>query len=135
MIGKTEVRLAPPVHISDAERAIWIELVNDQPASAFTPTHIPMLEQYCRHVVQSRLIANELQNFDPAWLNMEDGLKRYRSLLTAHELEGRAFSSLATRMRLTRQSLNNEVVARATLGQSRSAKPWELAMSDDENDN
>ncbi len=90
-----------------------------------------MLEQYCRHVVQARLIANELQNFDPVWLNREDGLKRYKNLLALHELEGRAFSSLATRMRLTRQSIDNTVVARAMVNAPKANKPWELPVEAD----
>lgn len=130
-VAVSETRLPAPLHLSDAERAVWLEVVNDQPASTFTPTHGPMLEQYCRHVVQARLIANELQNFDPAWLNMEDGLKRYKNLLALHELEGRAFSSLATRMRLTRQSIDNTVVARALVNAPKAKKPWEMTVDAD----
>lgn len=83
-------RLTPPVHISDAERAVWLEVVNDQPAGAFSATHAPLLELYCRHVVNARVLADELSNFDRAWMADDDGLKRYDRLLAMAERESRA---------------------------------------------
>lgn len=121
-------RLTPPVHISNAEREVWLEVVNDQPADSFTPTHAPLLELYCRHIVQSRILAEEVLNFDRAWLADDDGLKRYDRLLAMSEREGRAASSLATRLRITRQATDHPVtVGRATKRQARAPKPWEIA--------
>lgn len=122
-------RLAPALHISDAERGVWLEVVNDQPAEAFTATHGPLLELYCRHVVQARVIADELANFSRAWLADDDGLDRYDRLLKMAERESRAASSLATRLRITRQSIDQQTVARTLKvgGAGRAKKPWELA--------
>lgn len=123
----SEARLAAPVHLSDAEREVWSQVVNDQPASAFTPTHSPLLEQYCRHIVQARLLADEILNFDRAWLADDDGLKRYDRLLAMQEREGRAASSLATRLRITRQATADpKTVGRANRNQARARKPWEI---------
>ena len=120
-------RQTPPVHISAAERSVWIELVNDQPADAFTPTHVPLIELYCRHVVQARVLADELVNFDRSWMADDEGLKRYDRLLAMAERESRAASSLATRLRITRQAVEHPgTVGRAIAGQVKSRKPWEL---------
>ena len=120
-------RLAPAAHISEAERSVWLELVNDQPAEAFTATHSPLLELYCRHVVQARVIADELANFDRAWMADDEGLKRYDRLLAMAERESRAASSFATRLRITRQAIDQQTVARTLKGPaSRQKKPWEL---------
>ena len=124
----SESRLEPPVHISDAERNVWLEVVNDQPANAFTPTHGPLLEIYCRHVVQSRIIAEELLNFDRAWLADDDGLKRYDRLLEMAEREGRAASSHATRLRITRQAIDQQTVARSIINAPKAKKPWEISV-------
>jgi hypothetical protein len=125
--GMSVERLQPPAHISDAERSVWLEVVNDQPAEAFTPTHIPMLEAYARHVVQSRILSDELANFDRSWMADDDGLKRYDRLLAMHERENRAMSSLATRLRITRQAIDQQVVARSLVkNASKTRKPWEL---------
>jgi hypothetical protein len=124
--GPLEVkRLAAPAHLSEAERAIWMEVVNDQPADAFTPTHAPLMELYCRHIVQARILADELANFDRAWIADDEGLKRYDRLLGMAEREGRAASSLATRLRITRQAIDQQTVARSMVKDSK-RKPWEL---------
>jgi len=100
-------RLPARPTLSDAQIAVWAEVVNDQPASAFTATHAPMLEMYCRHVVNNRIIADELVNFDRTWLADDEGLKRYDTLLRIAERESRAASSMATRLRITRQAVDH----------------------------
>lgn len=122
----SESRLAPPVHLPDSERDVWLQIVNDQPASAFTETHSHLLELYCRHVVLSRILADELLNFDRAWIADEDGLKRYDKLLAMHERESRAASSAATRLRITRQAVDQQTVARSMMNAPKAKKPWEI---------
>lgn len=125
-------RLMAPLHMSDAERGVWIEVVNDQPASAFSPTHAPLLELYCRHIVQARILSDELANFDRAWMADDDGLKRYDMLLKMAERESRAASSLATRLRITRQAVEHPTTVGRSIGsQAKSRKPWELAIDAD----
>ncbi len=121
-------RLDSPLHISEAERSVWVQVVNDQPADSFTPTHAPLLELYCRHVVQARILADELQNFSREWIADDDGLKRYDRLLAMSERESRAASSLATRLRITRQAIDQQTVARKLVNQTKGRKPWELAI-------
>ena len=124
----SESRLPAPAHLSDAEQTVWLDTVNDQPANAFTPTHGPLLEQYCRHIVQARILADEIMNFDRSWLADDDGLKRYDRLLSMQEREGRAASSLATRLRITRQAVDQQTIARAIVNAPKARKPWELTV-------
>jgi hypothetical protein len=121
-------RLMPPAHLSDAEQAVWAQVVNDQPAAAFSATYAPLLELYCRHVVHARILADELANFEMSWLADDDGLKRYDRLLAMNEREGRAASSLATRLRITRQAIDQQTVARSQINAPKGRKPWELAI-------
>ena len=125
----SDKRLPAPVHLTDAERDIWLSVVNDQPANAFSITHAPLLEIDCRHVIQSRILADEILNFDRAWLADDDGLKRYDRLLAMAEREGRAASSLATRLRITRQAIDQQTVARSMINAPKSKKPWEIEMA------
>lgn len=122
----SNARLPAPAHLTDAEIAVWTEVVNDQPATSFTATHSPLLEMYCRHIVNGRILADEILNFDRSWLADDDGLKRYDRLLGMAERETRAASSLATRMRITRQALHPETASNAVKNDSKSKKPWEL---------
>ena len=119
-------RIKPPSYLSEAESCVWIETVNDQPAGAFTITHAPLLEMYCRHVANGRVISNKLLNFEQSWLDDDEGLKRYDTLLKLAERESRAASSLATRLRITRQAVHNETVARSIANNSKSKKPWQM---------
>ena len=119
-------RLACPLHLSDAIQAVWAELVNDQPGGSFTAKDVPLLEAYCRHVVQGRIIADQIEAFDPAWMGDDEGLKRFDRLTSMHEREGRAASSLATRLRITRQAMADaKTVGRASKNMARAPKPWE----------
>lgn len=124
----SESRLQPSLHLSDAEMSVWLEVVNDQPAAAFTATHAPLLELYCQHVVRARILADEIAAFDRAWLADDDGLKRYDRLLGMAEREGRAASSLATRLRITRQAVDQQTIARQMVNAPKAKKPWELTI-------
>ena len=119
-------RLEAPVHLTDAEREIWLSVVNDQPANSFTVTHAPLLELYCRHIINARLLADEILNFDRAWIASDEGLKRYDRLLSMAERESRAASSLATRLRITRQAIDQQTVARSIINEPTTKKPWEI---------
>jgi hypothetical protein len=102
--------------------------VNDQPAGAFTPTHGPLLELYCRHITNARVLADELANFNRAWIADEEGLKRYDRLLAMAERESRAASSLATRLRITRQAVEHPATVGRSIAGQVTRKPWELAL-------
>ena len=50
------------------------------------------------------LLTTQIEEFELEWLARDDGLKRYDKLLTMREREVRSASSLATRLRITRQA-------------------------------
>jgi hypothetical protein len=118
-------RLAPPLHLSEAERSLWLRVVGDQAPGAFTVTHEPLLELYVRHVTQARLLADEIANFQREWLADDDGLKRFDRMLAMAEREGRAASSLATRLRITRQAIDPKTAARLEAKGRVSRRPWD----------
>lgn len=128
----TNERIQPPVHMTDAEMSVWHQVVNDNPADAFTDTHIPMLEMYCRHVVTGRILADEILNFDRSWLADEEGLKRYDTLLKMAQRESNAAHSIARGLRLTRQSIDQQTIARMNVKHQKNKKPWELPETIDE---
>lgn len=126
-------RLAPSMHLSDAEQVVWCRVVNDQPASGFTELHRDMLDMYCQHVVSAQILDDEIKAFDREWMRDDDGLKRYDTLLKMREREVRSASSLATRLRITRQAMADaKTVGRANTNMARSRKPWELTIEADE---
>lgn len=120
-------RMRASLHLSDAEQLVWARLINDHPAAAFTETHRDLLDLYCQHVVTAQVLDDEIKGFDREWLRDDEGLKRYDRLLSMREREVRSASSLATRLRITRQATTDpKTVGRANANQGRARKPWEV---------
>ena len=94
-------RPGPPGELTQEQADEWQAVVNRLPADWFPRETLPLLAQYCRHVVASRHIA---QLIDEAESGDSLDLDKYDMLLRMQEREGRALSSLATRMRLTQQA-------------------------------
>ena len=115
-------RLAPPGHMSPAEKGIWVSIVNSRPADWFQPEHEGMLTQYCRHRLNADSIFNQIQEMEQDWLKGDEGLDRYNKLSAMQERETRAMNALMRSMRLTQQSLYRADKAVKT---QPGRKPWE----------
>lgn len=108
-----------PYDLTDEESEEWWAVVNRMPADWFPRETHALLTQYCRHVVRSRRIAQLIAACEAS----EDlDLEQYDKLLKMQEREGRAISSLATRMRITQQATVRAEKARKP---SQVKKPWE----------
>lgn len=94
-------RPRPPEDLTDEMAGEWIAIVNRLPADWFTHETTPLLAQYCRHICASRRVAALVEQ---AEADPECDLKDYDRLLKMQEREGRALTSLATKMRLSQQS-------------------------------
>lgn len=105
--GPVEVLQRPdaPYDLTDEQSEEWWAVVNRMPADWFPRETHPLLAQYCRHVVAGRRVAqliHALENPEDKAVALDIGA--YDKLLKLQEREGRAMSSLATRMRLTQQT-------------------------------
>jgi hypothetical protein len=111
-------RLASPAHMSDEMRDVWRITVDALPADWFKPEHIPLLETYCRHVVNARHIQ---QLIDIAISASPFSVPEYASLLIMHSREGMGISRFATKMRLAQQSTLSSRDEKPGVGK----RPWE----------
>jgi hypothetical protein len=112
-------RQTAPHDLTDEETEVWAAVVNSWPADWFSPGTVPILTQYCRHVVQARRVAELIEQ---ATGDPKLSVKDYDRLLKIQDRESRAISALATKMRISQQS------TRTTRGNGRSTssrKPWE----------
>jgi hypothetical protein len=122
-VGPIEVidRPLPPIDFDDREAAIWSSIVNSMPADWFNIGSVPLLTQYVRHVVASQNLAFLIAN---ATANSEEiNVKEYIALLRAQKEESNALSSLATKLRISNQSLINKRGNHKEI--SGKKKPWE----------
>lgn len=116
---ETVPRQRPPHDLTDEEVEVWAAVVGAEAADWFSPSTVPLLAQYCRHVVQAKRIAELLEKAtsDPS-LSIED----YDRILKMQERESRAIATLATKMRIAQQSTTNH---RGNRKPSQIRKPWE----------
>lgn len=94
-------RPGAPDDLTEEQAEEWICVTDGLPAEWFSSVTHGLLTQYCRHVVAARKVSQLIANIEAGdQLIIED----YDRLLKMQEREGRALSSLATRMRITQQA-------------------------------
>ena len=113
-------RPLPPADLTIEQKREWVEVVNRLPADWFPRETWALLSQYCRHVVAARHVAQLLERVESL---DEVEVEQYDRLLKMQEREGRAISSLATRMRMSQQASYD--AKRGKGSQSITKKPWE----------
>jgi hypothetical protein len=113
-------RPAPPDDLTPEQADEWRAVVNRLAADWFPRETHGLLAQYCRHVVAARRCAQLIAEIEkaPAF-----DLDAYDKALKMQEREGRAISSLATRMRISQQATVRAEKARKPPVQVK--KPWE----------
>ena len=120
------VRLAPPHDLEASQRAIWLTTVNSKPADWFGPEHAPILIEYVRHVATAAVLSKQIEDFDPAWLIDDDGLKRYDKLTGMRAREAGVINTLARSMRLTQQAvIRADAAGTSKARRSGASKPWQ----------
>jgi hypothetical protein len=112
-------RQRAPHDLTDEETEVWASVVNTEAADWFSPSTVPLLAQYCRHVVSSRRIAELIEK---ATSDPELSIVDYNRLLKMQRSESEAIAMLATKMRIAQQSTTNH---RGNKTSSASRKPWE----------
>lgn len=100
-----------------AQKEVWYATVNALPADWIRGEALDLLAAYCRHVVGMRKVAQLIDDEENA---AEFDLQRYDKLCAMQEREGRAMSSLATRLRLTPQSTYDKTKTKRNTVK----KPW-----------
>jgi hypothetical protein len=107
-----------PYDLTDEQSEEWWAVVNRMPADWFPRETHSMLAQYCRHVVAARRVSQLIANAEGSDPFDVEG---YDRLLKMQEREGRALSSLATRMRLSQQTTYDKSKKKPLAAK----RPWE----------
>lgn len=94
-------RPEPQGDLTPEQAAEWVAVVNRLPPDWFPRETHGLLAQYCRHVVCGREVASLLKE---AMGNPDTKVNDLDRLLKMQEREGRAISSLATKMRISQQT-------------------------------
>lgn len=117
-IGESVARPKPPAELTPEQADEWRSVVNRLPAEWFPRETHGLLAQYCRHIVAARRVSQLIASLESS---EEFDVDEYDKLLKMQEREGRALSSLATRMRITQQTTYDKSKKKPRGGH----KPWE----------
>ena len=118
-------RPSPPAQLCDFEASVWVRVVDAMPADWFGAEVEDLLASYCKHVKITRVVDEELNQFDPEWLKRPDGLPRYKMLTDIRDKHSRVLMSLATKMRLTPQArILPQTAGRRVADQPKDPPPW-----------
>lgn len=120
-------RLQPAPGLTQAQRSEWVKIVNSRPADWFGPEHESLLAQYCRHKVSAEILSKQIEEFQPEWMESDEGIKRYELLLKMMSRESNIIIALLRTMRITQQSMYNAKSANTAAGKTgKGRKPWQV---------
>lgn len=112
--------------LTEAQQALWRDIVRTKPHDWFAPDSFPILAQYVRTITDTWVQARAIDNFNEAWLNDPEGLDRYLELMKVRKATSAQMVSLATKMRLTQQSRYSDQSAHTAAKRAGAPKkPWE----------
>lgn len=123
-------RPRPLPGMPEAQAAVWLATVNSLAADWFRPEQLPLLAQYCRHVVAANVLAEEIEATQSALAHpeLERGTRaraliaqEYTALLAAQRNESAAIVQLATKMRISHQATYDKSKTKPAVGK----RPWE----------
>lgn len=129
VVGSIDGRAAAPNDLTAAQRKVWADTVATEAVDVFRgEARLQMLRDYCRHVVEADRLAAVIDQFDMAWLDDDDGVRRYDKLAALRDREARAAADKATKLRLTNQArYTPQAAATASKNAGGARKPWEKA--------
>lgn len=118
---------APPGDLNEPQMAIWNAVVRSEPPGFFeSDATQALLADYCRHRDSSEQVSKIINEFKPEWLKLDEGAKRYESLLRMRDRENRALLRCATKLRITNQArYTPQAAATAARNRPKAARPWE----------
>ena len=108
-----------PYDLTDEQSDEWWAVVNRMPADWFPRETHGILAQYCRHVVSARRVSQLISAEEK---KKQIDISVLDQLYKMQEREGRALSSLATRMRLTQQTTYDKSKKKPVQAKS----PWDF---------
>jgi hypothetical protein len=94
-------RAKAPTELTPEQALEWVALTNRMPSDYFGAEHIPVMVQWCRHIVAARVVA---QLIEQELARDELHIPRLTTLYKQQEVESRAITALSRTMRLTHQS-------------------------------
>lgn len=112
----------PPENFSDEQAEHWRAIVAGKPQEWFDSGNLPLLDAYCRAVVEHRQISDMVEACHP--IADDEDFKRYNSLSIVQDRLSKQIASLATKMRLTQSAKYGARGADTASRKAGKGRPW-----------
>ena len=117
-------RVEPPQGFTDAQAALWREIVSGKPVEWFSADNAPLLAEYVRACVMGDLLAFQIE---AAMAGTDYDGPSLKDLLKMRDTEAKRATSIATKLRLTQQSrYTPQAAATADRKAGSGNKPWQF---------
>ena len=126
IVGGFGERPKPPAGLTKRQRDIWLAVVASENPDFFrSDVSRALLADYCRRRAACEEISGVIDGFGAGWKADSEALGRYSQLLQMRSREMEATMRVATKLRLTNQSLYvKETAASADRRATRQDLPW-----------
>lgn len=99
-------RPEPPDELNSEMAEEWRKIVNRMPGDWFPEETLPLLVQYCAHIIRARRLREALAEVEHGSDESFD-IYKYKLLSVMETQQSRAIATLATKMRLSQQATYN----------------------------
>ena len=113
------VRVEAPACLEEAERRLFVDVVNSKPAEWFGPDSVPVLVEYVRAVGMCDLLDCQVKA-----AIAEGDAKVIKEAMQLRDMESKRMLQIATKLRLTQQSRYTPQAAATANKQAGTARPW-----------
>jgi hypothetical protein len=117
----------PPEAFTEAQAALWADIVAEKPAGWFDAATVPLLASYCRGVVFVQELAAEIAALGKKCLRHPDKLRRLEKLNNLLDKQEKRLVTLATKLRLAQQSRYDKAAAYTAARDAAKPKLWEVS--------
>jgi hypothetical protein len=116
----------PPPELSDAQAAVWRDVVGSMPSNFCTRAAHPILIALCRHTCRSRLLEMQIAHFEVEWTRADGGLERLDRMLKMAERETAAMIRCSRALRISPQAIMHpRTMGRAIDALPSGPRPWD----------
>lgn len=114
-----------PQDLSEAETALWVEIVESKPVDWFGPDSIPVLKEYVRASLLCDVLAAKVKRAIEGGEDEQVTVNVVKLFLDMRDKEARRAVSLATKLRLTPQSRYGPRTAERQNAKAGGKRPWQ----------
>lgn len=112
--------LPAPDGFSEAEAALWREIISTKPAEWFGEDSAPVLKEYVRAAVMCDLLSDRINEALASGSTAD-----VKMLLELRDREARRAANLATKLRLTQQSRYTPQASGTANNRANGKRPWQ----------